>query len=332
MKKKIYISDCEGPLTKDDNAYEVASAFLKEGGRLFTILSAFDDYLGYVEKIKGYRFGSTLLYILPFLKAEGIRDKDLREISKRKITIVPKAQEVLREIGRFYNVYIVSTSYIHYLETVSQLFSIEMERIFSTEVNLDSYEMEKEERRILKRKAEIFLELPEISWDEGKRLKEEAKKSVSILKSFFFSELKNLPIYRWLKGVRIMGGEEKRKAVMTIIEKEGVSIEDVIYVGDSITDLEPLSYVREKGGLSVSFNGNRYAVLSADFAIISKDASILKEIAQRFFEEGKEGIKSGLFLKDTYVIKRGDRKEEDVILLSEKVRKEVRGEVVGSLG
>ena len=50
MKNKSYITDCEGPLTLNDNAYELADYFIKDGGELFKILSLYDDYLVDVVK------------------------------------------------------------------------------------------------------------------------------------------------------------------------------------------------------------------------------------------------------------------------------------------
>jgi energy-converting hydrogenase A subunit R len=56
-------------------------------------------------------------------------------------------------------------------------------------------------------------------------------------------------------------------------------------VGDSITDVEPFQLVREGGGLTVSFNGNQYAVREAEIAVLSDHAiitSILADIFSRF--------------------------------------------------
>lgn len=67
MNEKFYVTDCEGPLSINDNAYEISDYFIPEGGELFSILSNYDDML--VEKnIDGYLAGSTLKLILPFLK------------------------------------------------------------------------------------------------------------------------------------------------------------------------------------------------------------------------------------------------------------------------
>ena len=48
MFEKSFITDCEGPLTLNDNAFEMAAKFIEDGGELFKILSLYDDYL--VEK------------------------------------------------------------------------------------------------------------------------------------------------------------------------------------------------------------------------------------------------------------------------------------------
>ena len=33
MVKKVFITDCEGPLTLNDNAYELADVFIEDGGK-----------------------------------------------------------------------------------------------------------------------------------------------------------------------------------------------------------------------------------------------------------------------------------------------------------
>ena len=45
MFEKSFITDCEGPLTLNDNAFELAANFIEDGGELFKILSLYDDYL-----------------------------------------------------------------------------------------------------------------------------------------------------------------------------------------------------------------------------------------------------------------------------------------------
>jgi len=74
--------DCEGPITKNDNALEISHYFLPEGKKFFSLLSKYDDFLADIIKRKGYRAGTTLAFILPFLKAYGATNKVIKDYSR----------------------------------------------------------------------------------------------------------------------------------------------------------------------------------------------------------------------------------------------------------
>ena len=332
MKQKIYITDCEGPVSKNDNAYEIAEAFLKEGGRLFSLLSKYDDYLGDIEKIQGYKYGSTLKYILPFLKAVNVTDRDVREFSKKHITVMNGIREALQVIRKSMKVYMVSTSYVHYIEEISQYVDLDMENIFSTKVSFDGYVMGEKEKEIVITYHDKFLTLPSISWDEQGNLSPNSQYSIGILKGFFDTTLPSLPVYAWMKDVEPIGGEGKAEAILDIVKKDHAPMQDIMYVGDSITDVNALTLVKSKGGVAISFNGNSYAVLSSEYIVTSRDANILRDMALDFVNSGKEGIKVGKISGNAHIYKKDDCALDDVIRLSERTRKEVRGQAIGSLG
>ena len=50
MFDKSFITDCEGPLTLNDNAFELSEHFIENGGELFKTLSLYDDYLADIVK------------------------------------------------------------------------------------------------------------------------------------------------------------------------------------------------------------------------------------------------------------------------------------------
>jgi energy-converting hydrogenase A subunit R len=60
-----------------------------------------------------------------------------------------------------------------------------------------------------------------------------------------------------------------------------------MYVGDSITDVEAFRLVRENGGLTVSFNGNQYAIKNAEIAVLSENSIVTAVIADVFSRFGK---------------------------------------------
>src|SRR3990170_5033021 len=96
--KHIFISDCEGPISKNDNAFELMEHFVPEGDKLFTRISKYDDVLADVVKKPGYNAGDTLKLILPFLKAYDVTDVQMREFSAENILLIPNSKDTLEQI------------------------------------------------------------------------------------------------------------------------------------------------------------------------------------------------------------------------------------------
>ncbi len=160
-----------------------------------------------------------------------------------------------------------------------------------------------------------------------------------------------------LKETNPLGGWEKVGAIYDSLKKTGLTISEVMYIGDSITDLEALSVVKEKGGLAVAFNGNRYAIEAAEICCISPHTLPISTLGSLFLKAGKEGvIKVVDNWEDPYILSssvektlidelnlvyKGDlpkvclvssENREGLIKESEQFRRTLRGEEVGRLG
>ncbi len=90
--KRIFISDCEGPISKNDNAFELAANFIPNGDKLFANISKYDDVLADILQKPGYSAGSTLKLILPFFKAYGITDKQMEDFSAKNIILIANSR------------------------------------------------------------------------------------------------------------------------------------------------------------------------------------------------------------------------------------------------
>ncbi|GAH23754.1 unnamed protein product, partial [marine sediment metagenome] len=106
--------DCEGPITKNDNALEISGYFLPEGEKLFSLLSGYDDFLADIIKKKGYKAGTTLTFILPFLKTYGASNKIIKEYSRNHLLFIPGAKRTLSCLKEKMPIFIISTSYQSY--------------------------------------------------------------------------------------------------------------------------------------------------------------------------------------------------------------------------
>jgi energy-converting hydrogenase A subunit R len=70
MGKKVFISDCEGPISINDNAFELAGYFIEDGEKFFTVISKYDDILVDEVKREGYNAGGTLKLIVMVLQTK----------------------------------------------------------------------------------------------------------------------------------------------------------------------------------------------------------------------------------------------------------------------
>lgn len=274
MKSKSYITDCEGPLTLNDNAYELADYFIPDGGELFKTLSLYDDYLVDIVEKEGYKAGNTLKLILPFLLNAGVTNDDMVEFSRNNISVLKDSKELLNHIKKMMNHYIVSTSYGQYIEALSDYMDFPFENTFYTSVDVD-VDMSNEEKVSIEKFKNQILENP---------------KDYDLFDKIFFEEIPKMSFYDSIKDVEVVGGEGKKKAIEKIISDKNIDKNQIFYIGDSITDVEPLEFAKNNNGISVSFNGNRYSINAAEIAIISESAIPSLLIADIYNENDKEEV------------------------------------------
>jgi energy-converting hydrogenase A subunit R len=328
--RKVFISDCEGPITKNDNAAELAEAFVPAGARFFKTISLYDDYLAEVVRRPGYKAGDTLRLILPFFKAFGLDNRSMIKFSRRNIDVIPQAQYMLRKTLEIMPAYIVSTSYVHYIRAVCEAIEFPVANTYSTELDLDAYTLDEAEKTRLKDLHKLILELPEFSIPAGassaNALSEADKKTVLQLDRIFWEILPEMHVGRIIEEVNPIGGREKARAIREILGKEGISLEQVFYVGDSITDIEAFRMVKNGGGFALSFNGNDWAVREASFAVTAQNAFPIGWLAELFLDQGLIGF------EDLTMSQLSPETVEEISRFSCRVRKNVRTEKIGGLG
>ena len=160
MFEKSFITDCEGPLTLNDNAFELSANFIEDGGELFKILSLYDDYLVDIVKKQNYKAGNTLKLILPFFVVENLSNSDLVEFSKNNIYSVNDSKFLLKYLKESMNTYIVSTSYGQYIEAVSNYMEVPFENTFYTNVDVDELKLNDDEIQKIKEFKDLILNNP----------------------------------------------------------------------------------------------------------------------------------------------------------------------------
>ncbi len=340
MNDKFFVTDCEGPLSVNDNAYEISDYFIPDGGIFFKILSEYDDIL--VERnTKGYLAGSTLRLISPFLKAYDLTEQDIIDFSEDNIFLIPGAKSMIQITKEIMPCYIVSTSYNQYIKALCDNINFSYENTYSTELNLDKFDLDEiEQDRLLEMHDTILFD-----------------SSFENIDQIFHNTIYSMKINKLIESIKPVGGVGKRDAILDIIEKQKYKPENLMYSGDSITDKEALEYAKESNGVSISFNGNKHSINSASISILSNNNMILALMAEIFNNSGTEGvyefimdynedpfnsineystnntIKQELIMNKMPIIDIiNDKNRDNVINKAQKIRNSVRGEKIGNLG
>ncbi len=357
---RVFVTDCEGPISKNDNAFELMSRIVPNGDRLFSLISCYDDVLADIVKKPGYKAGDTLRLILPFLKAYGATNKLFRDYSSQNVLLVPGADETLRFVNSLMSSFIVSTSYEQYIFSLCGIIGFPKESVYCTKLDIDKYHLPEKEITKIKTITEELSTKPMIEFPDGAvsldSFPKESQETIARLDELFWHELSEMQAGKMIKEVNPIGGYEKANAVKDITKKTGADLSDIIYVGDSITDVDPFRLVRNSGGLTVSFNGNRYAVREAEIAVMSHHTYITTIMAEVFNRFGKQKIldltenwslnyiksfcSPSLFSKIKKLVKEKpvrieritSNNMERLALESSTFRKTVRGEAAGRLG
>jgi energy-converting hydrogenase A subunit R len=290
--KRVFISDCEGPISKNDNAYEITAHFVPNGDKLFTLISKYDDALADVLKKPGYSAGSTLKLILPFLKAYGVTDRQMEEFSAQNLILIANSKDTLQHVRAVASAFIVSTSYEHYIKALCKALDFPYENTYCTKLSIDKYSITEQEKRRLREVAREIAQMPMITIPPAAKHIEDFsstdQETIRRLDAVFWSEIAGMSLGRVFSDVITVGGSQKAEAIEDAVEGVGAQLSDVMYVGDSITDVEAFQLVRDNDGLTVSFNGNNYAVRNAEIAILSENNVVTAVIADVFCRQGKQ--------------------------------------------
>jgi len=338
--KKIIFFDLEGPLSPQDNALEVMG-LVDKGHQAFAVISRYDDLLA-LEGREEYEPGDTLKLILPFLILHGITAEDIESVSKAAPLIAGAGELVASLVGDGWLVHVISTSYQQHALRIAGELGIPERDVACTRLDLS---------QLASRAEQADLGFVREAWDyvlrigEGQTLEEIADGAVDArirprLDEFYWETMPRTALGETLRGVEVVGGRRKVGALERFCRGLGVYLGQVAVVGDSITDFQMLKAVEAAGGLSIVFNGNRYALPYGTVGVASVSLLNLLPVLKTWLGQGREALRkavlsSGLSPQEGdaayhWLVNRPNL--EEVASVHGVARKRARGEGAGSLG
>lgn len=271
----IAFFDLEGPLCPIDHAADVIALIGKKLGKeddfyqLFEMISLYDDELFLVDKKENYWPGDTLKLISPIV-ANYADEKLLRDISIQAEP-TPGALELFEYLHeKRIPTYIISTSYTYHAHTIATKLNHPLTNVRCTTLDLS---LKPENDDILK-----------VLFDDifPRYLKDGMAEVKKDLDKYFFLDIPKSDFGPIFNSTIVCGGGRKRENVISILEKHNWKASDSIAIGDSITDIQMLDYVKDNGGTAISFNGNEYSLKPSTIALSGKSILPLKKLFESF--------------------------------------------------
>ncbi len=323
--------DLEGPLSPQDNAYELMKLF-PNGDKIFEVISRYDDLLT-LEERESYEPGDTLSLIVPFLVLHNITEADIARLAA-EAKLTGGADKLISWLQySIWRVFCISTSYEQYALHITHKLGIYTHNVACTSLPLDKFRQTlcKEDSQLLEQAAQDILTMRPVADDS--RIKE-------CLDDFFWQKLPATDLGKAIEQVKPVGGRRKVAALKRFAEKYDQPLSKWAVVGDSITDFRMLQAVEAEGGLAIAFNANEYALPYATTGLASTFISDLIAVLEAW-QEGQRKAVEKIVKEKEKVGGTGDRGYfhwlsgrqdiDDVIEVHKRIRRLVRKET-GKLG
>lgn len=328
---KFICFDLEGPLSPQDNAYELMKLF-PNGDKVFEVISRYDDLLT-LEEREDYEPGDTLALIVPFLVLHNISENNIADLAS-KASLTGGAGKLISWLeSKGWRVFCITTTYEQYAIHITHKLGIYTHNVAYTPFPGDRLRLTlgKEEVALLQQtEADILTMRP---FDDDARIKQS-------LDRFFWEKLPTTELGEVIKEVKPMGGRRKVAALNRFAEKYDQPLSNWVVVGDSITDFRMLRAVDEAGGLAIAFNANQYALPYSTMSLASTLLSDLTEVLEAWQKGQRSRVEKAVKAKEKtggvgdrgYFHWLSGRKDiDDVIEIHKRIRRLVREEA-GKLG
>ncbi|OGO22774.1 MAG: hypothetical protein A2144_10540 [Chloroflexi bacterium RBG_16_50_9] len=240
-----------------------------EGGRVFEIISRYDDLLT-LESKEGYEPGDTLALIVPFLVLHDISGENIATLASNA-SLIGGAEKIISWLGYSgWKVFCITTTYEQYAIHITHKLGIYAHNVACTPLPLPQIRqtLSKDDITMLKQvETDLLVMSPVVDDDRIKKR----------LDRFFWKELPATALGKAISQVKPVGGRRKVAAINKFADKYGQPLSQWIVVGDSITDFRMLQEVDAAGGLAVAFNANEYALPYATMSLASTYISDLTD-------------------------------------------------------
>ena len=323
--------DLEGPLSPQDNAYELMKLF-PNGDKIFEVISRYDDLLT-LEEREDYEPGDTLALIVPFLVLHNISEANITTLAT-EASLTGGADKLISWLEYSgWKIFCITTTYEQYAIHITQKLGIYAHNVASTSFPLGKLHQTlcKEDFALLRQTEQDILTMHPVNDDD---------KIKQSLDDFFWKKLPATALGTAIREVKPVGGRRKVAALNRFASKYDQPLSKWVVVGDSITDFRILQAVDKAGGLAIAFNANEYALPYSTMSLASTYISDITEVLEAWQKGQRREVEKIVKVKEKiggrddrgyFHWLSGKKDIDEIIEIHKKIRRLVREEA-GKLG
>lgn len=294
INDKQFICSCRGFLTRNNGTRDICERFISDGGHFFDIVSRYDSLCAYVLDREDGRTGNTMKIIAPFLKAYGAGDLQMHNASAESLELMPKAGHTMRYALNVMPTFVTTSLYEHDVMNIFEELEIPMGNLTCTDLSLDSHDMSRSDARSLRSElAKISsLRLPRIEYplNVPMELDELDVRMLDVMDGVTETVNSLDSANGIMRSMSSIGSNEKAYSLLEIRRRTSIELDGTAYIGSETSDYQAMELVNESGGLSMSFNGEDFAVRGSNIAVLSNDCTVAAVILQEFYNSGIEAV------------------------------------------
>ncbi len=287
---RYIVCTCRGFLTRNNDLKQLCGRFIDDGERFFNVIERYDRLTSYVLNREDATSGSYYKWCIPFLKAFGATDHLLHKYSVEDLEIMPNARRTINYIANLLPTHITTSILEHGMMEIMEELGNPLCQVADTKLCIDQTMMGRAESRNLKDVAREISKLPVpdkfYQLNVPTELRPEDIVIIKVLDAIIGGKIPETGAMGLMESTDAMTSHKKAYRLLDIRRLTAIDLDSTMYIGSSSTDFQPMDLIRDAGGLSVSFNGEEFAVRGSNVAVLSEDTTVGAIFASVFADKG----------------------------------------------
>ena len=291
---RIFVCNCRGFLTKNNYMRDLCNRFIRNGAHFYDVLVRYDELVAYVLGREEASAGNAVKWAVPFLKANGATDYLVSSFAGEDLELMPGAGEAIRYISNLMPSFVTTSMHEHGVMKVSEALGEPLCEFFGSQMDLDSSQPGRAEKRKLVEMCEEItaLRIPKSEYKLNVPM-EVDQLDVKIIKTMddiLQNRIPELSAMNLMESTIPVTSHKKAYRLLDIRRQTNIDLDATLYMGGNNTDFQAMDLVKDSGGVSISFNGTDFAVRGSNVAIMSKDSTVGAVFAEQFYNRGLESV------------------------------------------